>query len=174
MYSLFTFIDAQLIYNIRLVSGIQHSDSNFYRFTPFKVIIKYFSIFPVWYNISSQLIYFIHCSLALSCPLPYPFPTDNHQFILYICEFISEYSLLLLMTLRSVCLLQITSLLKLQPQVVFTHRFFPDPSHIYWTFILVSALSSETQFGLSFMRHFCSFTRIEDIGLLLLTSTPEL
>ena len=42
MFSSFLFLtEAQFIYNMILVLGVQHRDSEFLDYTPFKVIIKY-------------------------------------------------------------------------------------------------------------------------------------
>ena len=62
---------------------------------------KILAIFPILYCIYLQLIYFIHRSLyvlipTLFCPVHFPHPTGNHQFVLCICEsvFFVLYSLL--------------------------------------------------------------------------------
>ena len=62
-------LEEQLIYNITLVSGVQHSNSKLLRIIlPFN-IIKYQLCFPVLYNISSLLTYFNPISLCWEDPL---------------------------------------------------------------------------------------------------------
>ena len=51
------FIEVQLIYNIILVSEIQHSESTFSQIILFRVIMKYWLHFPAPYNIPLSLFY---------------------------------------------------------------------------------------------------------------------
>ena len=72
-------IEIQLIYNI-LISNTKHSSQkkhivviNFTDYTPLKVITRYQLLFPVLFNMSLLLVYFIHSSLYLN-PMPYLAP----------------------------------------------------------------------------------------------------
>ena len=68
----FFFIEVQLIKDILLISGMQHSDSIFFiDYVPSQAIIRYWLYFPVLYNISLYFIYLIHSSLYLFVPYPY-------------------------------------------------------------------------------------------------------
>ena len=71
----------------------------FIDYTPFKVTAKYWLYFPVLYNISLLLIYFIHSSLYFlistpilplppSCPSPLSSPSWE-PLVLYTCESVS-------------------------------------------------------------------------------------
>ena len=68
---------------------------NFYRLWSIYSYYKILAIFPVLYNISLLLIFFIYSSLCLLIPYPcltpppFPLPTVNDYFLLYICEFVS-------------------------------------------------------------------------------------
>ena len=73
-------------------SGIQHSDSQFLNVILHYSYYKILAVFPMLYNISLQLTYFVHSSLYLLTPCPYlappcfPLPSGNLQFVLYIYE----------------------------------------------------------------------------------------
>ena len=57
---------------------------NFLRLYSIYSYYKILVIFPVLHHISLYLIYFIHSNLYLL--IPFPLPTGNYQFVLYICE----------------------------------------------------------------------------------------
>ena len=61
---------------------------------PIKVIIEYWVEFPVVYSRFILVTYFIYSSVYMSIPITQfipPFPSDNHKFVFYICEFISVW-----------------------------------------------------------------------------------
>ena len=86
-------IEVQLLYNIVLLSGVQHSYLGF--FCKLYYIIIYYSMlariaYAVQLIFVAYLFYiewFVSANpIFLICPSPFSFPCGNHKLVFYICE----------------------------------------------------------------------------------------
>ena len=102
----FPFLKLQLAFNIILASGVQHiqlitlpnlesdhCDRSYTHLTPYMVITKLLTVFPVLFFTSHDC--FVTMNLHFSTPSlfspssPTPLPPGNHQSVLCICESVS-------------------------------------------------------------------------------------